>query len=255
MLFFVQESLLTILSVSWRLFLFFPHVPVGMVPVYSHSSPLRPWHNVVWSAQPSALILGPQAAPAHVPLPSPRRVCPWDAHTRARRARGTSEGRLRPGLFFQMGYTPLHVASHYGNIKLVKFLLQHQADVNAKTKVQRCPVLQGLGNSMRVDVDGLASIPACTSPSCIAPSAPVSVAGSCCSPVTAPGKRWVLQNALLTPGRRQPPSCSRHEAQCEAHGFFWGSRLPEPMAAPSVLPCSWATPLCTRQHSRATRTW
>lgn len=34
-----------------------------------------------------------------------------------------------------MGYTPLHVASHYGNIKLVKFLLQHQADVNAKTKV------------------------------------------------------------------------------------------------------------------------
>lgn len=35
-----------------------------------------------------------------------------------------------------MGYTPLHVASHYGNIKLVKFLLQHQADVNAKTKVQ-----------------------------------------------------------------------------------------------------------------------
>lgn len=35
-----------------------------------------------------------------------------------------------------MGYTPLHVASHYGNIKLVKFLLQHQADVNAKTKVE-----------------------------------------------------------------------------------------------------------------------
>lgn len=35
-----------------------------------------------------------------------------------------------------MGYTPLHMASHYGNIKLVKFLLQHQANVNAKTKVQ-----------------------------------------------------------------------------------------------------------------------
>lgn len=51
-------------------------------------------------------------------------------------------GRLRADFFFQMGYTPLHVASHYGNIKLVKFLLQHQADVNAKTKVQRCPVLQ-----------------------------------------------------------------------------------------------------------------
>lgn len=42
-----------------------------------------------------------------------------------------------------MGYTPLHVASHYGNIKLVKFLLQHQADVNAKTKVRKRPVLQG----------------------------------------------------------------------------------------------------------------
>lgn len=42
---------------------------------------------------------------------------------------------LHPFLAFQMGYTPLHVASHYGNIKLVKFLLQHQADVNAKTKV------------------------------------------------------------------------------------------------------------------------
>lgn len=41
-------------------------------------------------------------------------------------------------LAFQMGYTPLHVASHYGNIKLVKFLLQHHADVNAKTKVQGC---------------------------------------------------------------------------------------------------------------------
>lgn len=42
-----------------------------------------------------------------------------------------------PGAAFQMGYTPLHVASHYGNIKLVKFLLQHQAEVNAKTKVGR----------------------------------------------------------------------------------------------------------------------
>lgn len=42
---------------------------------------------------------------------------------------------LHSFLAFQMGYTPLHVASHYGNIKLVKFLLQHQADVNAKTKV------------------------------------------------------------------------------------------------------------------------
>lgn len=35
----------------------------------------------------------------------------------------------------QMGYTPLHVACHYGNIKMVKFLLQQQANVNSKTRV------------------------------------------------------------------------------------------------------------------------
>lgn len=35
----------------------------------------------------------------------------------------------------QMGYTPLHVACHYGNIKMVKFLLQQQAQVNSKTRV------------------------------------------------------------------------------------------------------------------------
>lgn len=34
-----------------------------------------------------------------------------------------------------MGYTPLHVGCHYGNIKVVNFLLQHSAKVNAKTKV------------------------------------------------------------------------------------------------------------------------
>lgn len=34
-----------------------------------------------------------------------------------------------------MGYTPLHVACHYGNIKMVHFLLKNQAKVNAKTKV------------------------------------------------------------------------------------------------------------------------
>lgn len=38
-------------------------------------------------------------------------------------------------LSFQMGYTPLHVACHYGNIKMVKFLLQQQANVNSKTRV------------------------------------------------------------------------------------------------------------------------
>ena len=36
----------------------------------------------------------------------------------------------------QMGYTPLHVACHYGNIKMVKFLLQQQANVNSKTRVR-----------------------------------------------------------------------------------------------------------------------
>lgn len=39
-------------------------------------------------------------------------------------------------LFFQMGYTPLHVGCHYGNIKIVNFLLQQFAKVNAKTKVR-----------------------------------------------------------------------------------------------------------------------
>lgn len=38
---------------------------------------------------------------------------------------------LRP----QLGYTPLHVACHYGNVKMVNFLLKTQAEVNTKTKV------------------------------------------------------------------------------------------------------------------------
>lgn len=40
-----------------------------------------------------------------------------------------------------MGYTPLHVGCHYGNIKIVNFLLQHSAKVNAKTKVGAFPFL------------------------------------------------------------------------------------------------------------------
>lgn len=36
---------------------------------------------------------------------------------------------------FQLGYTPLIVACHYGNAKMVNFLLQNGATVNAKTKV------------------------------------------------------------------------------------------------------------------------
>lgn len=78
-----------------------------------------------------------------MPHPSSVGLAPWDEHAQATRVGNTTEGSLRPDLIFQMGYTPLHVASHYGNIKLVKFLLQHQADVNAKTKVQKRPVLQG----------------------------------------------------------------------------------------------------------------
>lgn len=35
----------------------------------------------------------------------------------------------------QLGYTPLIVACHYGNAKMVNFLLQQGAGVNAKTKV------------------------------------------------------------------------------------------------------------------------
>uniref|UniRef100_A0A4W5QYE9 Ankyrin 1 n=1 Tax=Hucho hucho TaxID=62062 RepID=A0A4W5QYE9_9TELE len=43
---------------------------------------------------------------------------------------------------FQMGYTALHVACHYGNIKMVKFLLQQQAHVNSKTRVGYTPLHQ-----------------------------------------------------------------------------------------------------------------
>lgn len=39
--------------------------------------------------------------------------------------------------FTQMGYTPLHVACHYGNAKMANFLLQNHARVNGKTKVEK----------------------------------------------------------------------------------------------------------------------
>uniref|UniRef100_A0A8B9L4R7 Ankyrin 3 n=1 Tax=Astyanax mexicanus TaxID=7994 RepID=A0A8B9L4R7_ASTMX len=41
-----------------------------------------------------------------------------------------------------MGYTPLHVACHYGNVKMVHFLLKNQAKVNAKTKNGYTPLHQ-----------------------------------------------------------------------------------------------------------------
>lgn len=42
---------------------------------------------------------------------------------------------LWPWTIPQLGYTPLIVACHYGNAKMVNFLLQQGASVNAKTKV------------------------------------------------------------------------------------------------------------------------
>lgn len=45
----------------------------------------------------------------------------------------TSENDL---LCHQLGYTPLHVACHYGNVKMSNFLLKNQAKVNTKTKVR-----------------------------------------------------------------------------------------------------------------------
>ncbi|XP_073722808.1 ankyrin-3 isoform X13 [Misgurnus anguillicaudatus] len=41
-----------------------------------------------------------------------------------------------------MGYTPLHVACHYGNVKMVHFLLKNQAKVNAKTRNGYTPLHQ-----------------------------------------------------------------------------------------------------------------
>ncbi|KPP58152.1 hypothetical protein Z043_124044, partial [Scleropages formosus] len=41
-----------------------------------------------------------------------------------------------------LGYTPLIVACHYGNTKMVNFLLQHSASVNAKTKSGYTPLHQ-----------------------------------------------------------------------------------------------------------------
>lgn len=45
-------------------------------------------------------------------------------------------------LELQLGYTPLIVACHYGNAKMVNFLLQQGASVNAKTKVHSEKKLQ-----------------------------------------------------------------------------------------------------------------
>uniref|UniRef100_A0A8C5I9Y9 Ankyrin-2-like n=1 Tax=Gouania willdenowi TaxID=441366 RepID=A0A8C5I9Y9_GOUWI len=55
---------------------------------------------------------------------------------------------------FQLGYTPLIVACHYGNVKMVNFLLQHGANVNAKTKNGYMPLHQAAqqGNTHIVSI-------------------------------------------------------------------------------------------------------
>ena len=40
-----------------------------------------------------------------------------------------------PLFHFQAGYTPLHTACHFGQMNMVRFLLQHGASVNSTTKV------------------------------------------------------------------------------------------------------------------------
>lgn len=56
----------------------------------------------------------------------------------------------------QLGYTPLIVACHYGNAKMVNFLLQNGASVNAKTKVVTCIKLNTA--SLLTDCDQLTEL-------------------------------------------------------------------------------------------------
>uniref|UniRef100_A0A3B3H3T6 Uncharacterized protein n=1 Tax=Oryzias latipes TaxID=8090 RepID=A0A3B3H3T6_ORYLA len=53
-----------------------------------------------------------------------------------------------------LGYTPLIVACHYGNAKIVNFLLQQGASVNAKTKNGYTPLHQAAqqGNTHIINV-------------------------------------------------------------------------------------------------------
>lgn len=81
----------------------------------------------------------------------------------------------------QMGYTPLHVACHYGNIKMVKFLLQQQAQVNSKTRVT-------------------APAPAPAPHPCSAFIAPVLSSDS------VSGSRWVSRRCTRRPSRATPTS-------------------------------------------------
>ena len=43
-----------------------------------------------------------------------------------------------PHIFFQNGFTPLHIAAKYGNQNVAGVLIQHGATIDYKTKVQYC---------------------------------------------------------------------------------------------------------------------
>ena len=45
-------------------------------------------------------------------------------------------------LCLQAGYTPLHVACHFGQLNMVRFLLQHGASVDKSTAVGYTPLHQ-----------------------------------------------------------------------------------------------------------------
>lgn len=102
---------------------------------FSHTSQPGIEHNILVYG----MALQPTEPPPRATLSFHQLCCKDFIHAHLTEALGlprSPAGHLFSSLALQMGYTPLHVASHYGNIKLVKFLLQHQADVNAKTKVE-----------------------------------------------------------------------------------------------------------------------
>ncbi len=55
---------------------------------------------------------------------------------------------------FQSGYTPLHVACHFGQMNMVRFLLSHQTEVNPVTNQGYTPLHQAAqqGHPMIVDL-------------------------------------------------------------------------------------------------------
>jgi len=59
-------------------------------------------------------------------------------HCRARFEHGKCFAQKLTAVNVLSGCTPLHVAAHYGNIKVANYLLSLGAKVNAKTKVPNC---------------------------------------------------------------------------------------------------------------------